>query len=123
MEQWKVLLVDDEKEFATTLAERLSLRGIETSVAYDGETGLRMIRENEPELVILDLMMPGMSGLAVLNEIKNNHPDICVILLTGMGSTFDGVEVTHLGAYEYLMKPINLDDLIRKIKEAMARRL
>jgi DNA-binding response OmpR family regulator len=118
MEKWNVLLVDDEFEFVSTLAERLNLRGIDTAMASDGEEALRMIEEILPRLVVLDLMMPGMSGVEVLQQIKARHPEIRVILLTGHGSTREGIEGMRLGADDYLMKPINIDDLIEKMRKA-----
>jgi DNA-binding response OmpR family regulator len=118
MEKWKVLLVDDEFEFVSTLAERLNLRGIDTAMASDGEEALRMVEQILPRLVVLDLMMPGMSGVEVLQQIKARHPEIRVILLTGHGSTREGIEGMRLGADDYLMKPINIDDLIEKMRKA-----
>jgi len=118
MENWKVLLVDDEYEFVSTLAERLNLRGIDAAMASDGEEALRMVEEILPRIVVLDLMMPGMSGVEVLQQIKTRHPKICVILLTGHGSTREGIEGMRLGADDYLMKPINIDDLIEKMRKA-----
>lgn len=120
MEGCNVLLVDDEQEFASTLAERLSLRGIRVRVANYGEEALQRIADEVPEVVILDLMMPGMSGLAVLDKIKRDHPDIRVILLTGLGSTGDGIEGMRLGAFDYLMKPVSIEELIQKIRDAMS---
>ncbi len=119
MGNWNVLLVDDEQEFASTLAERLSLRGIRARVATSGEEALQRIAEEAPEVVILDLMMPGMNGLAVLQQIKAHDPDIQVILLTGMASTGDGITGLKLGAYDYLMKPLQIELLMEKIGEAL----
>ena len=121
MEGCNVLLVDDEQEFASTLAERLSLRGIRVRVANDGKEALRRIAEEVPDVVILDLMMPGMNGFAVLNRIKTDYPDVRVLVLSGMGSTGDGVEGMRLGAFDYLMKPLNIDELIQKVNDAMTK--
>lgn len=118
METWKVLLVDDEEEFVSTLAERLGLRGIDVATASDGEEALRMVEEVRPSIVVLDLMMPGMNGVEVLQQIKRNHPDMRVLLLTGHGSTREGIEGMRLGADDYLMKPINIDELIEKLRMA-----
>ncbi len=119
MENWKVLLVDDEQEFVSTLAERLGLRGIDAAVASDGEEALRMVDDIRPQVVVLDLMMPGMSGVEVLQQIKSLYPETRVLLLTGHGSTREGIEGMRLGADDYLMKPINIDELIDKMKKAM----
>jgi len=116
---WKILLVDDEEDFVSTLAERLRLRGIKAEVAYNGEGALQHIAVNPPEAVVLDVMMPGMSGLEVLRRIKTDYPSIAVILLTGIGSTREGVEGMRLGAFDYLMKPLQIEALIEKISEAL----
>lgn len=121
MEGWNVLLVDDEQEFASTLAERLSLRGIRVRVAGSGREALDCIAEEVPQVVILDLMMPGMSGLEVLDRIKSSYPDVQVILLTGMGSAGDGVKGKQMGAFDYLMKPLDIEGLIQRIRDCMTR--
>lgn len=115
-----VLLIDDEQEFVTTLAERLEIRGFSTATAVDGESGLDLIRQRDWSVVILDLLMPGMSGLETLKQIRQIAPDLPVILLTGHGSTRDGMEVMKLGAIDYLMKPLAIEELLKKIKEAVA---
>ena len=118
MEKLKVLLVDDEEEFVTTLAERLELREIETVIATDGDNALRIINTERPPVVVLDVMMPGLGGLDVLQQIKRTCPQIQVILLTGRGSTNDGIKGMHLGAFDYMMKPVKIEDLIQKMTEA-----
>jgi two-component system, OmpR family, response regulator len=120
MTGWKVLLVDDEPDFATTLAERLRLRGITATVASDGEEALRQVSENPPQLVVLDMMMPGLGGLGVLRQLKRDHPHLPVILLTGRSSTKDGIEGMRLGALDYLMKPLKIEELIEKMEQALA---
>jgi DNA-binding response OmpR family regulator len=118
MEQLKVLLVDDEVEFVNTLAERLQLREIETIIATDGDEALRIINTDRPPVVVLDVMMPGIGGLDVLQQIKRSYPQIQVILLTGRGSTNDGIKGMRLGAFDYMMKPVKIEDLIQKMNEA-----
>ncbi len=120
VEKWRVLLVDDEKEFVSTLAERLALRGIQADVASDGEEALRLVEENPPEVVVLDLMMPGLGGVEVLQRIKRRHPGVQVILLTGHGSTRSGIEGMKLGAFDYLMKPLSIEELIEKMRKAVS---
>lgn len=115
MKDWKVLLVDDEKEFVVTLAERLGMRGIHTETAFDGEEALKKLQNYKPDVVVLDLMMPGISGLAVLEKLKKLYPEIAVILLTGIGSTNEGLTGMRLGAFDYLMKPLQIDELIQQI--------
>ena len=121
MEALKVLLVDDEVEFVSTLAERLCLRGIQTRIATDGLEAFRQIAADPPHVVVLDVMMPGMGGLKVLERIKVDFPDIPVILLTGIGTTQDGMEGMRLGAFDYLMKPLQIEDLIERIGEAVKK--
>ena len=118
MEKLKVLLVDDEEEFVSTLAERLQLRDIVTLVATDGDQALQMMEAEKPPVVVLDVMMPGMSGLDVLQEIRRRHPGAQTILLTGHGSTKDGIKGMRMGAFDYLMKPVNIEDLIKKMNDA-----
>lgn len=115
---WNILLVDDEVEFVTTLAERMDLRGMPPRIAYDGQEALKAVAENEPQIMILDLIMPGLKGLDVLQRIKEEYPKVQVILLTGQGKTRDGIDGMHLGAFAYLNKPLNLDELISTIEQA-----
>lgn len=119
MKTWKVLLVDDEEEFVATLAERLKLRGIEASIATNGEEALKRIDTDRPQLVLLDLLMPGLGGLAVLDEIRKTDPQIKVILLTGRGSAQEDDERIPQGASDYLIKPVNIDELIQKMRQAL----
>jgi DNA-binding response OmpR family regulator len=121
MSGWKILLVDDEEDFISTLAERLDMRGMHTETAYSGEEALRRLNENPPEIVVMDVMMPGMNGLECLRRIRSTQPDIPVILLTGIGSTEEGVQGMELGAADYLMKPLQIEDLIAKIGEALQK--
>ena len=119
MQNLRILLVDDEEEFVTTLAERLELRGLQARAVTNGEDALQMIETDPPRVVILDVMMPGLGGLEVLKRIKAQNPQIHVILLTGRGSTKEGIEGMQLGAFDYLMKPINIEELIKKMQEAI----
>jgi len=118
MDQLKVLLVDDEEEFVTTLAERLQIRDILTFVATDGEQAFQVMETDRPPVVVLDVMMPGLSGLDVLKRIRRDHPATQIILLTGHGSTRDGIKGMRLGAFDYIMKPVQIEDLIQKMNEA-----
>lgn len=114
----KILLVDDEKEFVHTLAERLETRGLKPAVAYDGEEALARVKEDEPEIMVLDLRMPGMHGMEVLRHVKRDHPDVQVIILTGHGSEADQELAGELGASDYLQKPVNLKRLMDAMKMA-----
>jgi len=119
MSNLRVLLVDDEEDFVTTLAERLNLRGIDADVALDGEEALNKMNKKRPDVIILDVMMPGLSGIDVLRQTKETLPDTPVILLTGRGSTREGIDGMEEGAFDYLMKPINIEDLMKKMDEAV----
>ncbi len=114
----KVLLVDDEREFVQTLSERLSLRDMGSAVAFDGESALKLVHEEEPEVMILDLKMPGIDGIEVLRRVKETQPGIEVIILTGHGSEADRQTCLNLGAFAYLQKPVDIDVLSDTLKKA-----
>lgn len=114
----KLLLVDDERTFAQTLSERLNLRDIGSLVAYDGESALNLIKEDEPDVMILDLKMPGIDGIEVLKRVKETNPHIEVIILTGQGTAADKQRCMELGAFAYLEKPVDVNVLSETIKRA-----
>jgi len=114
----KLLLVDDEREFVQTLSERLLIRDMGSAVAYDGESALDLIHDDEPEVMILDLKMPGIDGIEVLRRVKQKRPEIEVIILTGHGSENDRKICMELGAFAYLQKPVNIDLLSETLKKA-----
>ncbi len=114
----RVLLVDDEREFVQTLSERLQLRDMGSAVAYDGNSALEIIREDDPEVIIIDLKMPGVDGIDVLKKVKKQHPAIEVIVLTGHGSESDKKECLELGAFDYLQKPVDINHLSDILKKA-----
>ena len=118
MENIRVLLVDDEEDFRKTLARRLTKRGILPEQAGSGQECLSVLERNPVDVVVLDVKMPGMNGLEVLNLIKKQHPKSEVIFLTGHASTQDGVEGIKSGAFDYLSKPIEFDHLLGKISQA-----
>jgi DNA-binding response OmpR family regulator len=115
----RVLIVDDEEDLALTIAERLEIRGIKTQTVSESDLALNSIKTNTPDVVVLDIMMPGIGGLEILKQIKSFNRDIPVILLTGYGSKERSIEGMNLGAFDYVLKPCNLDDLIIKIQEAV----
>ena len=117
----KVLLVDDEQEFAQTLSERMLMRDMGTHVVYDGAQALDFVKEDEPEVMVLDLKMPGIDGFEVLRRIKKDHASIEVIILTGHGSAKDRDQCMDLGAFAYLEKPVDIDVLTRTINQAYAK--
>jgi ActR/RegA family two-component response regulator len=114
----KVLLVDDEREFVQTLSERLLLRDMGSAVAYDGESALDLIKEDEPEVMILDLKMPGIDGMEVLKKVKETRPEMEVIILTGHGNESDRALCMKLGAFAYLQKPLDINVLSETIQRA-----
>ncbi len=114
----KVLVVDNEVEFASTLAARLQLRKIEAESVFSGAEALEVISIFMPDVLILDLQMPDMTGLEVLARVKAIDLTIEVILLTGHGSFDAGITGMELGAFDYLVKPVDLTQLMEKITEA-----
>jgi DNA-binding NtrC family response regulator len=116
--QIRVLIADDEVEFITTLGARLKLRGFETTTVSSGIAALKVIEQDPPDVLVLDLKMPDLNGLEVLAKVKEDFPAIEVIMLTGHGSFEAGKEGREQGAFDYIMKPVNLNQLIGKIEEA-----
>ncbi len=119
----KVLLVDDEVEFVTTLAQRLRMRELTVDTVFDGEQALSYIKKAEPDVIVLDLKMPGLYGIEVLREIKKFNKDIQVIVLTGHGTEKDEEEAKKLGGFDFLRKPADIDLLVAKIKEAYSEKI
>ena len=122
-----VLLVDDEVTLANTLAQRLQMRNLTVGTAYDGAEALAKLSIDKPDVIVLDLSMPGMHGMDVLREIKKASPDIQVIILTGHGTDKDEEEAKKLGGFDFLKKPADIETLAHKItaafKEKRARAL
>lgn len=118
----RVLLVDDEKEFTELLSERLEVRGFKTRVANDGDEAISKLKEENADIVLLDVMMPGKSGIETLKEIKQSWPLVEVIMLTGHGTVETAIEGMKVGAYDYLLKPTGTEDLSEKIKNAYQRK-
>jgi DNA-binding NtrC family response regulator len=118
MQKFKVLLVDDEEEFVKALAERLEIRGLETEVALNGEQGLRVVQDWRPDVMVLDLKMPGIDGLEVLRRVKREHPQVQVVILTGHGSEKDYEAARRLGAFEHLQKPADIGVIFRVLNSA-----
>jgi len=114
----RLLLVDDEDAFRRTIAKRLRRRGISPEEAANGEECLLILEKKPVDVVVLDVKMPGMNGVQVLRRVKERYPKTEVILLTGHASTRDGVEGIKSGAFDYLSKPIELEHLLSKIKQA-----
>ena len=113
----RVLLVDDEEELVSALVERLGYRGIEAKYALDGPQAIEMIREESFDVVVLDLKLPGMSGVQVHSILKKEHPHLPVVMITGHGAPADQVQEARGEHYDFLEKPVGLAVLIEKIKE------
>ena len=114
----RFLLVDDEKEFVQTLSDRLQTRDLDSVIAYDGEEALSYIEKDEPDVMVLDLKMPGVNGMDVLRKVKKERPHVEVIILTGHGSEKDKATALELGAFAYLEKPVDIEVLSKTMKEA-----
>lgn len=118
-----VLLVDDERTFVEVMAKRLARRGFRMLTASGGNEGLeRLAAEPGVDVVLLDLKMPDMDGIATLRRIKCDHPLVEVIILTGHGAVEAAEQGMELGAFDFLLKPCDLDDLTAKVLAAKARR-
>lgn len=123
MKKPRILLVDDEVVFANNLLKLLSKRGYDSVVAYNGADAVAMVEKREFDVIILDMKMPGMDGIATLKEIKKKVPSVEIVILTGHGSIESGIEGMQLGAFDFLMKPVSIDDLQEKVSEAYWRKL
>ena len=118
-----VLLVDDEVSFVKTFSERLEIRDFKTSKAFSGKEALQVLAENENiEVVILDVKMPGMDGIETLTEIKRKKPLVEVIMLSGHADVESAIEGMKHGAFDYLMKPADMDQIITKVNEAAMKK-
>ena len=118
-----VLLVDDEVSFVETFSERLELRDFEISKAFSGQAALQVLEENKNiEVVILDVKMPGMDGIETLAEIKRKNPLVEVMMLSGHADVASAIEGMKQGAFDYLMKPVDIDQITTKVAEAVAKK-
>jgi DNA-binding NtrC family response regulator len=118
-----VLMVDDEVEFVETFSERLEMRGLEISKAFSGKEALKTLKKDKNvEVVILDVMMPEMDGIETLAAIKNEFPLVEVIMLSGQATVESAIEGLKRGAFDYLMKPCEIDQIIAKVSEAAAKK-
>ena len=115
----KILLVDDEKPFVETMMKRLKKRDVDVAPAYDGKEVLEYLgQDSSIEVVIMDIKMPVMDGMTALQEIKSKYPLVEVIMLTGHATVETGIDGMRMGAFDYLMKPCDMDQLITKVEEA-----
>ena len=122
MSERKILLVDDEVVFLETVVKRLRHRNLSVRAAHSGEEALELLGQEPADVVLLDVKMPGMGGIQTLREIKARHPLTEVILLTGHASVEVAIQGMELGAFDYLIKPVELDELLYKIQDATHRK-
>ena len=121
MDKMRILLVDDEKGFLFTTKKLLERKGIQVTTAASGQEALEKLVGESVHVVILDVKMPGMDGVAVLKAVKSRYPLVQVVMLTGHGTVESALEGLRSGATDYLMKPIDIDELIAKAEEAFVR--
>lgn len=122
MEDFRVLIVDDEPDFLETIVKRLLKRKIDATGVDSGKEALEILEREPFDVVILDIRMPGMDGIDTLKEIKRKRPLMEVILLTGHASVESGMQGIQYGAFDYVMKPAEIDDLLEKIRQAYERK-
>ena len=119
----KLLIVDDEVDFLNSVAKRLELRNFDVTPVTNGEDAIKEAKKGQFDLALLDLKMPGMDGTEVLGLLKEKHKFLEVVILTGHGSIDSAVETTRLGAFDYLTKPYELENLLDVLKRAYEARL
>ena len=118
MSDIKILLVDDEQEFINALSERLEMRDLKSNTALDGSQALKLVGDQEPDIMILDLNMPGINGMDVLRRVRRSYPQVQVIIQTGHGNDLDEAEARELGVFDYLKKPVDIELLVDRIRAA-----
>ncbi len=123
MDKFRVLIVDDEDDFREAIIKRLRARKVDVEGADSGLKSLEMLANQEFDVIVLDVKMPGMDGIETLREIKLKKPLVEVIMLTGHASVESGIQGMQLGAFDYVMKPVALDDLMDKLRQAYERRM
>jgi DNA-binding NtrC family response regulator len=122
MDSSKILLVDDEVDFLETLIRRLEKRNVNAAGVQSGEEALQSLDQHAVDVVVLDVKMPGMEGIQVLREIKKRQPAVEVIMLTGHANVEAAFEGMKLGAFDYLIKPVNIEELLKKIQNACEKK-
>jgi len=123
MKKIKLLLVDDEENFVNTLAERMKMRDVPSKVVFSGEEALEAVNVEAPDVMVLDLRMPGIDGMDVLRKVRKTNPHVQVIILTGHGTDLDEEEARKLGAFHYHKKPIDIDELLSTVKKAYREKI
>ena len=118
-----VLLVDDEEQFVKVFSQRLEGRGLKVDTSTTGEEAIQRVKSKEFDAIILDLVMPGMSGLETLKRIRSENPDVQIIILSGHGSIEKSVEAVKAGAVDFVEKPADVNKILEKISEAKRKRI
>jgi DNA-binding NtrC family response regulator len=118
----KLLLVDDEADFLDTLVKRMKKRAVEACGVRSGEEALEHLNQNQVDVVVLDVRMQGMDGIETLKEVKKRHPLVEVIMLTGHAAMEVAIEGMEIGAFDYLMKPVDIDNLLYKVEDAYKKK-
>ncbi len=121
MEKARVLIVDDEQEFATALSERMQTRGLEAEAVFNGDDAIERIKSTSYDAVVLDLAMPGLDGMDTLKIMLSINKDLQVIILTGQATVSKGIEAVKEGAFEFVEKPVQLETLMDKVSQAKTR--
>jgi two-component system OmpR family response regulator len=122
MQKFRVLIIDDEPDFLETIVKRLKKRGIDATGVGSGEDALLAIENESFDVAILDMRMPGMDGIETLKEIKHKSPLTEVIMLTGHASVESGMQGMQFGAFDYMIKPADFEELFEKVKQARERK-
>ena len=123
MQEIRMLLVDDEDDFRTTLANRLKLRKIDVIDAGSGNEAIELVKQKSFDVAVIDVKMPGIDGIETLKQVKQLQPSIEIVMLTGHASIKSGMEAMKLGAYDYVMKPCDIDELLIKTGDAYQHKL
>ena len=123
MHEIRMLLVDDEDDFRITLAERLKLRKIDVTDAGSGNEAIELVRQKSFDVAVIDVKMPGIDGIETLKQIKQIQPAMEIVMLTGHASIESGIKAMKLGAYNYIMKPCDIDELLIKTGDAYQHKL
>ena len=123
MQEIQMLLVDDEDDFRTTLANRLKLRKIDVTDAASGNEAIELVKQRSFDVAVIDVKMPGIDGIETLKQVKKIQPAMEIVMLTGHASIESGMEAMKLGAYDYVMKPCDIDELLTKAGDAYQHKL
>lgn len=118
-----VLVVDDEEQFLDVFSKRLEGRGLKVDKAVSGEEAMKRVKGKDFDTIILDMMMPGMSGLDTMKRLKEENPEVQIIILTGHATVEKGVEAIKAGAVDFLEKPVDINKLLEKIGDAQHKRM